>query len=136
MIVWDYFHQKEAECRNYSLAPDGPFNEMCMEEAGSEGKRGRIFGNFSLSDRAYLSVHEAIVVEGEHVHRESYGYFLVIDGAEVWGYERDLRHDPAEHAHGQDHERLPAGRVTFKEVVEVAWQTSADWEEEHPLEAD
>jgi hypothetical protein len=99
--VWEYFQQKEAEHRDNSLVPDASSAEMFSEEEGSGGKRGRIFGRLVLSERAYLSVHEVVVVENEHVHRETYGYFLVIDGAEAWGYERDPTHDPPEHGHGE-----------------------------------
>lgn len=127
MDVWDYFHQKEAECRDYSLVPETPFEQLCSEEEGSGGKRGRVFGRLGLSERAYLSVHEVVVVENDHVHREEYGYFLVIDDGEVWGLERDPTHDPPEHGHGEGHEPLAASRVTFKQVAELAWQTISEW---------
>jgi hypothetical protein len=127
--VWEYFQQKEAECRDYSLAPETSFDRLCSEEEGSGGKRGRIFGHLILGENAYLSVHEVVVVrEPGHIHREEYGYFLVIDGAEVWGFERDPTHDPAEHGHGAGHERVPAGRVTFKQVMDLAWKTLTEWE--------
>jgi len=45
-----------------------------------------------------------------------------MDGVEVWGYERDLSHDPPVHRHTFDHsERIEAGPVSFKEAVERAW---------------
>ena len=129
MDVWEYFHQKESECREYSLVPEIPFQQMCSEEEGSGGTRGRIFGRFALSERAYLSVHEVVVVENDHIHREEYGYFLVIDGGEVWGFERDPTHDPPEHGHGEEHTRVPAARGTFKQVVDLAWHKASEWED-------
>ena len=46
----------------------------------------------------------------------------MVDGEEVWGYERDPSHEPAVHRHiGPDHKREPSARVTFKKVVQQAW---------------
>jgi uncharacterized protein DUF6516 len=95
---------------------------MFSEERGSGAMRGRVFGHLFLTDRAYLQVSELVVVEDDHIHRVEYGYFLIIDGEEVWGYERDPTHDPPEHRHvGPDHKHEPCGRMTFQEVAELAW---------------
>ena len=49
---------------------------------------------------------------------------LIIYGFEVWCYNRDPDHDPAEHAHrGGSHKREPAGRVVSRDVAERAWET-------------
>lgn len=121
MDVWTYFQQKEREFKELSLALERPSGKMFAEEQGSNGKRGRIFGNLVMTDRAYLRVHEVVVVENDHVHRLEYGYFLVIDDAEVWGYERDPSHDPAVHQHVADHERETADSISFKATVDRAW---------------
>ena len=91
------------------------------EEAGTRGTRGRIFGKAILTEHAYLSVYELVVVVGEHIHREEYGYFLVVDGEEIWGYERDLSHDPPVHRHTGTHERNASEPISFRDVVEHAW---------------
>lgn len=124
MDVYEYFHSRERECRELSLAPDTCFDDLFAEEEGSAGKRGMMWGRLVLNDRAYLQVFESIVVVGSGIHREQYGYYLIIDGYEVWGYDRDLSHDPPEHMHvGSDHARRPAGRITFREAAEKAWRT-------------
>lgn len=47
--------------------------------------------------------------------RSEYAYFLVVDGEEVWGEERDLSHDPAVHRHTtSDHTREPAKPIAFR----------------------
>jgi hypothetical protein len=110
MEVYEYFHQKEKEYRELCLTPSLGYDGLFAEEAGSDGKRGVILGNLQLDCEAdaFLAVHEVVVVEGNHVHREEYAYFLVINGAEVWGYERDPTHDPPVHKHTEGHlERLP-----------------------------
>lgn len=129
MDVWEYFASRERECAELSLYTDGDFSETCAAEEGSDGRRGIIFGNFALTERAYLAVSESVVVEGSGVHREEYSYYLVFDGMEMWGFDRDLSHNPVEHGHvGQDHTRVEAGRVTFREVVERAWDTVSEEE--------
>ena len=89
----------------------------------SNGIRGRVFGELELAANVRLSISEVVVVWGSRIRREEYAYYLVIDGVEAWGYERDRSHTPAEHRHvGPDH---PVGeewrRVSFREVVELAW---------------
>jgi hypothetical protein len=46
----------------------------------------------------------------------------VIDGEEVMGYERDLSHRPAVHAHTKKHARRPAAPIAFRKFVELAWE--------------
>jgi hypothetical protein len=122
--VWEYFQSRERECRDLSLAPDTSFDEMCMEEEGSDGQRGIFYGRLVLSERAFLNVFELVEVTGSGVHREQYSYYLIVDGFEEWGYDRDPSHDPPVHGHqGRDHRWVPAERVTFREVAEMAWQT-------------
>jgi hypothetical protein len=119
--IWSVFAQKVREFEELSLVPDR--DQMFAAEAGSNEMRGRVFGNLVLTEWAYLRIHEVLVVSGTHARREEYGYFLVIDGEEVWGYERDPTHDPPVHRHvGPDHRRERAKRITFKEVVELAWK--------------
>lgn len=55
---------------------------------------------------------------------DKYAYFLCIGNDEIGGYVRDPTHDPAEHGHCSQHEqhaRVLAGRVTFKEAITKAW---------------
>jgi hypothetical protein len=121
MDVWEYFAQREAEARALSLGWNGDFWDMVGAEAGD--KRGRLFGQFILSPRAFLAVNEIVVVVGNHVHREEYGYFLIIDGAEAWGEERDLSHHPAVHRHtSAAHVREDGTPISFRAAVEAAWR--------------
>jgi len=79
MDVYEYFHSRERECRELSLAADTSFDEMFAEEEGSESQRGIMWGRLILSDRAFLNVWESVVVVGSGIHREEYGYYLIID---------------------------------------------------------
>ena len=72
---------------------------MFADEEGSDGRRGRIFGPLILQEDAFLQIHELVEVQNDHVHRLEYGYFLVIEGVEIWGGERDPTHDPPVHRH-------------------------------------
>jgi hypothetical protein len=124
--IWDFFLQREAECDRLSLTPMTPFEEMCIALEGSNDRRGRFIGRFLLTADAYLSVAERWTVVGHpgHMRREEYAYFLVVNGEEVWGYERDPTHSPAVHHHfGPDH---PAGiscaPIPFRNAVEFAWE--------------
>jgi hypothetical protein len=68
-----------------------------------------------------------VVVVDEHVHREEYAYYLIIDGDEICGYERDLSHDPPVHRHTEGHaEMLDAEPIPFKKFVELAWREISD----------
>lgn len=126
MDVWIYFEQLERNYRELSLIPDRPPEQFFRAEEGTEGRRGRVFGGLILMAepfRAFLRVSERVTVVGQHIRRLDYGYFLIVDDDEVWGYERDPSHRPAEHGHIVGHERVEADRVTFVEVVDWAWDT-------------
>lgn len=133
MDVYEYFISRERECREQSLAPDTSFEDMFAEEQGSDGRRGIMWGRLILTETCFLSVMEEVEVVESGVHRVAYSYYLVMNGVEVWGYDRDPSHDPEEHRHeGGSHKRLPYGRITFLEVVEKAWET-VSLEESAPI---
>lgn len=123
MDVWEYFQSRERECRELSLVPDGLFEDLCSEEEGSDGQRGIFFGRLGLTERAFLGAFEVVRVKGSGVHRERYSYYLIIDGMETWGFDRDPAHDPPLHRHeGASHRRFPCRRMLFKEVAKLAWE--------------
>jgi hypothetical protein len=122
--VYDYFHDKEREFADLGLTPDRAYDDLFAEEAGSNGLRGRIFGNLRLDCEAdaFLAVSEVVVVKGSWCDREEYGYFFILVGAEMWGYERDLSHNPPVHMHTYGHrESVEAAEISFKRVAELAW---------------
>lgn len=123
MDVWEYFQSKERECRELSLVPDSDFSSMCAAAEGIDGKRGIFYGKLILTEHAFLNVFELVRVVGTGVHRERYSYYLIINGYEVWGYDRDPDHDPPLHRHrGRDHTRFPCRRMLFREVAREAWE--------------
>lgn len=133
MDVWDFFERREGECRECSLVSDVPFPEMCGAAADSNGKHGIFFGRFTLTERASLHVFESLVVRGNAVRRERYSYYLIIDGNEIWGYDRDPGHSPSTHRHeGAAHTRFPSAAISFKEVANKAWATVSAYEVIHP----
>jgi hypothetical protein len=135
--IWEYFAQREKECRLLSLIPDSDFSDMCAERDGTAGQRGIFWGRFTLNERAFLSVFELIQVRGSGVHRERYSYYLFLDEIEVWGFDRDPQHDPPTHKHmGASHTRYPCRRMTFKEVAKLAWDTVSEEERLEDAPAD
>lgn len=118
MDVWTYFEQRERECEDMSVsAIDLTFSE----EEGSNGKRGRVLGHIHFTDEVYLEVSESVQVVGSHIRRIDYAYFLIVDGVEYFGLERDPTHEPPVHGHGIGHKKIATGRITFKDVVSMAW---------------
>lgn len=129
MDVWEYFESKRREISDASLTTDESF--VLAEEAGSSGQRGRVWGRIIISERTFLHVSESVVVVESGIHREEYAYYLVLDGAEVWGYERDPSHDDPVHRHDHDHRRFPCEPISFKDVLDKAWETASQedsWE--------
>ena len=119
MDVWTYFDQRKRECEDNSLSAD---DLAFSEEEGSDGRRGRILGHVRFTDEIYLQVSESVQVVGNHIRRVDYAYFLVVDGVEYFGLERDPSHNPPVHGHGVGHKRIAAGPIAFKEVVKLAWR--------------
>lgn len=135
MDVWTYFLQKEAEFKDRCGA--APEDATYEEELGSGGMRGKVFAKLILTDDAYLQVYESVVVRQGSIHREVYSYALIVDGAHAHGWERDPLHTDAvvhEHA-GADRMRQASEPLSFKAVVEAAWEILterelAPWEDE------
>jgi hypothetical protein len=117
--IWTYFAQREAEARDLSLGWDGDFWDMVAAEA--DNQRGRLFGTFVLMERAFLAVSESVVVQGSHIHREDYAYYLIIQGEEIWGEERDPTHSPAVHRHSYGHVTEDSEPISFRAAAEKAW---------------
>lgn len=127
MDVWEYFEQRERECLRLSLVADPDLPNAYNELEGSCGKRGRIFARLLLTDRAFMNVMERVVVtEDDAIHREEYAYYLVVDEEEVFARDRDLDHDPPEHGHGPDHERVEDPSISFKAFAEKCWEIVSD----------
>lgn len=120
MDVWEYFAQREREFDEMSV--DGR-DVGFYEEAGSDGRRGRVIGHVYFNDEAYLEIQERVEIQGSSVHRTDYGYFFIVGGEEVWGYERDPTHEPAVHRHTFGHEeRHEAESISFKRACELGWR--------------
>lgn len=82
-----------------------------------------------LTEHAFLQVHEVVEVANTGVHRLEYAYFVIYDGAELWGIERDPTHDPVLHQHDRDHNRTPCDAISFKHALTKAWEMVTDEEE-------
>jgi hypothetical protein len=123
--VHTYGQQRKRECVEKSL--DGS-DISVADEAGND-QRGRLLGAAHMDEHAFLHVHEVVVIEDGTPHRIKYAYYLVVDGHEIGGYERDPTHDPAEHFHCGEHEPggVPHPAVSFKEAADHAWK----WWSEH-----
>jgi hypothetical protein len=129
--LWTYFAQRERECEEMSLVPCDDVPLQFRELAGFEWERGRMVGRLHIGERAYISMVEVVeVVDGSYIRRLEYAYFLIVDGAEFYGRERDPTHDPAEHGHGRFHEREDAGPISFVDFVEQCWAMVSDLPDE------
>jgi len=126
--IWEYFQSREREIGEQSAAWDEGVHPYA-EEHGSYGQRGRIWGRLILTDQAFLQVHEVVEVTGTGVHRIEYAYFVIYDGAELWGIERDPTHDPALHQHDRDHNRFPCDVISFNDALTMAWEVVSSEEE-------
>jgi hypothetical protein len=134
MDFWDYCEQRKRECEELGLTPRPPDTDIEQMFVGGPEGEGRMFGRLDMREDAYIQVSEVIVATGEQgrdIHRESYAYFLILDGKERCARERDPSHgDMPEHGHGPDHERFPTGRVPFKKAVELAWESLKAYDRE------
>jgi hypothetical protein len=131
--VWTYFEQRKRELREHSLHLDDEIGPAFAAEAGTNDTRGRMLAPVyfdGFSHDTYLKVHEVVVVEGSGIRREKYAYFLVVNGHEIGGYERDPMHHGIEvHMHcsrGKEHERLDAEVVSFVWAAREAWTYVSD----------
>lgn len=80
-----------------------------------------------MTARAVLAVSELVEIRSDHVHRLEYAYYLIIDEQEYCARDFDLIH--GYHGHGPNHERVEAGRITFKAAAERAWEIVSQEEE-------
>ncbi len=122
MDVWEYFARRDAELAAQSVAWDEKPNPYSAE-AGSDGQRGTVYGRISLGERAFLSVHEMIRVIDGVATRYKYAYYLIYDGAQLWGEERDPKHALAVHRHDRHHNRSPCSLISFNDALAKAWRT-------------
>lgn len=72
MDVFIYGKERRRECAEMSL--DG--SDITAADEDGNDQRGRLLGAAYMDERAYVHVHEVVVVEDEHVHREKYAYYL------------------------------------------------------------
>lgn len=135
MDVWEYFNSKRREIAGASLTLDEDELQFVALE-GSQGQRGRVWGRIGFTERTFLQVSELVVVTGSGIHREEYAYFLIVDGAEIWGYERDPTHDPRDHSHDRMHAREPCEPISFKQVLELAWESASEEDSWEPMNED
>jgi hypothetical protein len=133
--VWEYFESKRREISDASLSVDDD-EFLLVELEGSNGQRGRVWGRIGFTQRTFLQVSERVVVVESGIHREEYAYYLIIDGAEVWAYERDPSHEVAVHKHDRDHKSEACEAISFQRVLELAWDTVSDEDSWEPMDGD
>jgi hypothetical protein len=117
--VWEYFEERKLECERLGLYDLQPPTFAAKDGTGE--KEGRVDLRLGMTESAAIYVMERVVVGDNSVHRTSYAYYLVINGQEYLA--RDLDSVHGYHGHEIGHSRIPADRVTFKEFVEMAWET-------------
>lgn len=77
-----------------------------------------------------------MIVEGQAVIAK-YAYYLIVDGAEAWGEDKDPSHEVAVHGHvGAGHDRVPSDGVTLAEALERAWTDASELYADDDLDPD
>lgn len=123
--IGEYFDERERECRALGLVPEG----LILGELEG-GAKGRLVMRLTLSERAFVRVAERVELHDNYVHRESYAYYLIVDGQEY--YSRDLDQYHGHHGHptpGNHQIRVPAERISFKDFIAKAWEILSAEEE-------
>lgn len=120
----DYFHERVRECGELGLTIEEP---LLTIKAGTDRKQGRLVMVHPLVDNAKLAVSEFVICRGTHIHRASYGYYLIIDGRDYRAWDFDSHH--GYHSHGLGHKRFAGSRISFKKVVSECWEiiSAEEW---------
>jgi hypothetical protein len=118
MDVWDYFEDQRARLQGYE-------REELEFDAVPGDHAGRISGKLTLTDSAYLKVFEWVETHSGRVEVVEYAYYLIVDGAEVQGWDKDPEGHPERPVHGhigKDHERVEAPELSLDRALELAWE--------------
>jgi hypothetical protein len=125
MTLDEYFGDVRRLVDHYGLEFDEG-SQMASLNVDPE-RRGRIRGRIGFTERTFLQVSEQIAICDGAPVRRSYAYYLVIDGIDVWGHDKDPGHDPAIHRHDRGHlHRYPDQERTLREMLEKGWETAGD----------
>lgn len=102
-----------------------PDDAIFEENKGTKGSKGTLRARIWLQDDAYFDLYEVVeIIDESHAHRTIYSYTLIVEGMYEHGWERDLNHPemPLHEHDGEGRRRIPSGRVTLAEAVELAWE--------------
>jgi len=102
--------------------PDRPIFEYVRRPVEPAYSRGRLLVRLSFPGhaRAYLKVEEWLVGDEQRIHRESFVYELIYDGAVLENWHRDRIH--RDHSHrgiGPDERREPIRAPSLKQAIEI-----------------
>jgi hypothetical protein len=116
MDIWECFAQRDAELAQQSVGWDDK-PEPYSAESGSKDLRGMVYGRITLSEHAFLSVHEVLEVQGDEATRRKYAYYLMYDGAPLWGEECDPQHEVAARRYDRDGTRVSSQPISLTEAL-------------------
>ena len=97
MDVWEHFATYDRDLAEQSAVWDDALYPYSAE-AHAHDQRGMVYGRVVLTDKAFVSVHEVVQVDGSQASREKYGYFVMYDGEELYSEQRDFTHTPSSDA--------------------------------------
>lgn len=130
MDVWDYFEDRRAELTGYAA------DELSFEALPGD-EEGRLHGDLTLADNAYLKVFQWAEVRAGRLDVVEYAYWLIVDGAEVRGWDKDPKKHPDQPVHGhvrrgpdRELQRVPADEVSLVKVLDLAWDFYDWWSEQ------
>lgn len=123
--VWEFFQARDAILAAQSAAwDDEPYPYSA--EASSKDLRGMVYGRIAVSEDSFLSVHEMIEIVGEEATRRKYAYYLMSDGAPLWGEECDPNLETAVHRQDADGKRVASEPISFEDALAKAMAASAE----------
>jgi len=98
-----------------------PIDEMNFELA-LDGQSARMWGNITLTDEVSLSVRERIELVDGRAHIVKYSYYIIVDGAEARGFDKEPTHNPPVHGHiGPNHAWTQAPEITLEAALDRCW---------------
>ena len=127
--ITNYFWHRERDLIAGSVLEEIALGVAPDDQSGTLRAKANLRADTEVD--AYLNVFErAALDENGQVELVKYSYYLVVNGAEARGWEKDPTHDPPVHGHvGPDHEWTEAPEVSLREAIDLAWDEVQLWAE-------
>jgi hypothetical protein len=127
--IWNYFVERERTLKGGSALEEIEVGIAPDDQSGTLKAKASLRADTELD--AYLKVFErAALNESGQVEVVKYSYYLIVNGAETRGWDKDPKHDPPVHGHiGVDHKWTEAPEVSLDKALDLAWDEVQLWAE-------